>query len=1067
MRAAQQPISVVSSHPSSPVPLPSSRAPTSYLSPPTFSPRHSRSVSTSLPSAYVCSKCNFAFNTDKLLIKHANEHNLGQYEGVFDSDAFSDLDYAMCELCSCFFKSRGLQQHQRKCPQKANSQLSDFPASPAAFGFGSDSPQPRSAVSTPDFVLPSLHDVFTSRRPTLNFVPTQHRQSWGRVLSAELLRVIENNDVESWTRLFMLPKCILCVPVRGGKRKRGPSISDLCNAWEEGQLGWLWERPTRLPPDSRSSTADSKRIFNAAIAHARHGRLGKACSILSSSGLAPDDDATRSKLCAKHPHASPPALIDSTDEPLQLSSEFDLLSVLSSFSADVGVDGTNFRIQHLLDANEAHLPSPFLPRLRELLNLLLAGRAIPEIQLFLAGAKLTALSKPGGDVRPIAVGNIFRRLTSKCACSLLYSRIRAYFGALQVGVACSGGAEQVIHSMRMAVDQNWLDPDFIIMKVDFSNAFNSVNRQSMLEQCHTHFPDLLPWVQWCYGSQPLLFYDESLAIPSCLGVQQGDPLGPMLFCLVLHPVVVRISELCPSLHLQKWYLDDGSMAGPSLDVLRAFGVISTQGPDLGLNLNLSKCELASSNAANFDFKYHDGGVDLSFPSSLKLRYTSPNFLLLGAPIGDREFCEQHVNSIRDRNSKLLARIAEIGDPQVALHLLRSCASFCKYVYLARTTPPEYVSDVFTRCDADFRDCLSRFAALQLPDHAWSQAQLSLSMGGLGLRSVSRHCAAAFISSHLRSLPDIITSHLRNGMDMFCTLVGDKADDRFDRLLTHGRDQHKLSLKLDRCQWHDLHSAASFVDCIRLNALLGQRTSSWLQAMPSRGPFDLTLSADEMQAALMFRLGVPLAHNGDVCPVCDDHKPLDHLGHHAVTCSTGGFVVVRHNRLRDAMVKLASAAGLAPQKEMGSSFGDPSRPADLLINDWSLGKAGAFDITAVSPLTSENLHGAGDSDVVSKAAAGKHADNDEKCAALGWTCIPIAVDTYGQWCDEAHQAFSQIAMRLSVQTRVSVSKALSSIYHTLSLVLVRQNARAILARRCLSRSVGAREVLQLACSLDRL
>jgi hypothetical protein len=266
--------------------------------------------------------------------------------------------------------------------------------------------------------------------------------------------------------------------------------------------------------------------------------------------------------------------------------------------------------------------------------------------------------------------------------------------------------------------------------------------------------------------------------------------------------------------------------------------------------------------------------------------------------------------------------------------------------------------------------------------------------------------------------------------------------------------------------HNLHSASSFVDRIRLNALLGQRTSSWLQAIPSRGPFDLTLTADEMQAALMFRLGIPLAHNDDLCPVCDDHKPLDRLGHHQVTCSTGGFVVVRHNRLRDALIRLCLAAGLAPQKEMGCSFGDPTRPADILVNDWSRGKAGAFDITAVSPLTSENLHGAGDSDVISKAAAGKHADNDDKCAELGWICVPLAVDTYGQWCDEAHLAFSEIAMRLAVQTKVSFSSALSSIYNTLALVLVRQNARAILARRSLSSSVGAREVLQLAHSFDR-
>ena len=105
-------------------------------------------------------------------------------------------------------------------------------------------------------------------------------------------------------------------------------------------------------------------------------------------------------------------------------------------------------------------------------------------------------------------------------------------------------------------------------------------------------------------------------------------------------------------------------------------------------------------------------------------------------------------------------------------------------------------------------------------------------------------------------------------------------------------------------------------------------------------------------------------------------------------------------------------------------------------------------------------------MVSKAAESKHHDNDSKCAKLGWSCIPLAVDIYGQWCEEAHLTFSDIAMRLAVQTRVSFSAALSSIYNTLAVVLVRQNASAILARRVLRFSVGAREVLQLAHSYDR-
>jgi hypothetical protein len=240
-------------------------------------------------------------------------------------------------------------------------------------------------------------------------------------------------------------------------------------------------------------------------------------------------------------HSPLPDKLDPPDSPpLLLSADFNLLKVLKSFSKDVGTDGSNFRIQHLLDANEAHLPLPLLPILRHVINLLLSAKAPIEVQEFLAGARLTALAKPGGDVRPVAAGNILRRIASKCVCALLQARIRATFGDEQLGVACRGGAEQIIHSMRTTVGTHWINADFTILKVDFENAFNSVDRNTLLRECKQHFPELFPWVEWCYGSQPVLQYNLTTYFISSSGVQQGDPLGPMLFCLVLHVLMREI-----------------------------------------------------------------------------------------------------------------------------------------------------------------------------------------------------------------------------------------------------------------------------------------------------------------------------------------------------------------------------------------------------------------------------------------------------------------------------------------------------------------------------------------------
>ena len=57
---------------------------------------------------------------------------------------------------------------------------------------------------------------------------------------------------------------------------------------------------------------------------------------------------------------------------------------------------------------------------------------------------------------------------------------------------------------------------------------------------------------------PLFFlYNHSDVIVSSNGVQQGDPLGPFLFSLVLAPIVDEIQALSPNLNL--WYLMMGSL----------------------------------------------------------------------------------------------------------------------------------------------------------------------------------------------------------------------------------------------------------------------------------------------------------------------------------------------------------------------------------------------------------------------------------------------------------------------------------------------------------------------------
>ena len=109
-----------------------------------------------------------------------------------------------------------------------------------------------------------------------------------------------------------------------------------------------------------------------------------------------------------------------------------------------------------------------------------------------------------------------------------------------------------------------------------------IGRSGIRKGRRVSFPELLPWVSWCYGSQSLLWH-SMVTISSQSGVQQGDPLGPMLFALVLHKLVssIEADDDCINLSFNAWYLDDGILAGERSAVVRALHLIEELGAPLG------------------------------------------------------------------------------------------------------------------------------------------------------------------------------------------------------------------------------------------------------------------------------------------------------------------------------------------------------------------------------------------------------------------------------------------------------------------------------------------------------
>ena len=89
------------------------------------------------------------------------------------------------------------------------------------------------------------------------------------------------------------------------------------------------------------------------------------------------------------------------------------------------------------------------------------------------------------------------------------------------------------------------DTEAVFLKLDFANAFNTIDRSCFLREVRSKMPGLAPWADFCYAAASNLVFGRHI-ITSDNGVQQGDPLGPLLFALALQPVLQELADhQCP------------------------------------------------------------------------------------------------------------------------------------------------------------------------------------------------------------------------------------------------------------------------------------------------------------------------------------------------------------------------------------------------------------------------------------------------------------------------------------------------------------------------------------------
>ena len=296
-------------------------------------------------------------------------------------------------------------------------------------------------------------------------------------------------------------------------------------------------------------------------------------------------------LRAKHPPADPEEELPEIPDPNQHRLTVTKADVMAAIKASApgsaaGLDGLRpLHLMQLVAKSTAEAGQRLLTALTELCNAVIAGELPAHVTQAFFGASLTAIRKKDGGIRLVAVGSIYRRLASKIMAKRMASALALELQPAQLVVGVRMGCEAAVHAVRDYTDAHTGSPGHIVVKLDLTNAFNTVHRSAVFREVIRRFPAAAPLVSQAY-SQPSPLHFGSVRLWSCRGVQQGDPLGPILFTLALDPAIQPLRS-----PLNLWFLDDGTLAGPRDAVAADLRRLIPALLKLGLILNEGKCEV--------------------------------------------------------------------------------------------------------------------------------------------------------------------------------------------------------------------------------------------------------------------------------------------------------------------------------------------------------------------------------------------------------------------------------------------------------------------------------------------
>lgn len=718
----------------------------------------------------------------------------------------------------------------------------------------------------------------------------------------------------------------------------------------------------------------------------------------------------------------------------------------------------------------------------------IANATLPsDILRYLSHSFLVPIPKNNdlSSVRPIAMSDTFRKIAAAILIKRNSYGIIEYFGNDQVGVCKKCGIDYIHKMCQLATNAN---PDYDVIALDAKNAFNTAYRAPFLESVYTNFHSLYNLVATFYGKPTWLFAasnDEVMALLSSNGVQQGDPLGPLLFSLAMHPVLLKAKASLDNEGIIKAYLDDMTIVANIDKATAAIQIVKDEGSARGYFLNPQKCKILI--AANVDSttlnermrKYCDVlGITLAQAKQYKIfvhkDLQEPNkygIQLLGIPFGSDEYIMNQLTLKLEEYMQDLLKIISFPDPQKSWLMLHYVMGN-KCNFLLRAIPPHLAENFVVKFNSLLQSGFQQIMQVPMDDNVALQLCLPISDGGFGLRFWEDVSVSAFVGAAIdiydicisddyvvyKNLADnalINIQHIVASVSKFTVagelVLSDIVKKCMDDKVPHC--QHIIYEQLVKIHKEKFIKESDFqFEQLRKVSVQEPETGAFLLATPYAS---CKFSAYEFRLACIARLGLPypFISQGTSC-ICAYHSKIDEHGWHFNLCPKGNERIQRHNGISKELVKLATTAGVKCISEPIECFpfSDTSvvkrtRPDIRLCNVGNM-PLSIKDVCNIKDiLVDVSIVHASSARAMAYAANEKNSKFRRHAIDNNMWFFPLIMDHYGKWNKDMKNLVHDLCQKIYLSNPDSLPLSRVFVYwnRRLSVTFHRLQAQLVLKR----------------------